>query len=83
MYVICSAAVCMYIMPRVRWVMEFLVCGYKISLIFNRELASAVLKYYLLLGICQQVFQLDICMVQKAHRGIPKHPKVSHSIPKF
>ena len=30
MYVICSAAVCMYIMPRVRWVMEFFACGYRI-----------------------------------------------------
>ena len=51
---------------------------------FNRELASAVLRVYLL-GICQQVFQLDIWFkrVPKAHRGIPKHPKVSHSIPKF
>jgi len=45
---------------------------------------SAVLRVYLL-GICQQDFQLDIWFkrVPKAHSGIPKHPKVSYSIPKF
>ena len=48
----------------------------------NRELASAVLKVYMLLGICQQVFQSDLWLktVLRAHRGIPKPPK---SIPNF
>ena len=54
--------------------------------IFNRELVWTVLRVYLLLGIfCQQVFQLHIWFkrVSKAHRGIPNHPKLSHSIPQY
>ena len=56
-----------------------------LSVIFNRELVSAVLRVDLLLGICQQVFLLEIWFkrVHKAHRGIPKCPKVSQSIAKY